>query len=189
VSHDDTQDKQNDQALGALRSLGDVGVQPSPYMKTRVLAKVRAEKSKRPSYLKWLWPSISGALAFALLVVLVRPDFDQQNPAMQVAKYEIGQPYMLKVDLRTYEDQEIAQARIRLNDVVAFSSKRHSHIKQLKSLTLQWEQLAGKQYLPIVIEGLQSGDGQVLVEFLNDQGQVVDSTTMDLKFQVTGASS
>lgn len=170
-------------AKEALQSLMSFNVEPSPFLKTRILAHAREQKSLQiPFYKKMFWPA---AVALSLLLAfkfMLLPKGTIQS--IEVASYSVGQPYVIRMDIRPYQEAHIAYAEIVIDDEkIQFSSSQFESIGQQRKLVVAWENLVGKQFLPIVIKGLKNGNSEVIVNFYSSDNKLVNSQNVNLKFK------
>lgn len=173
---DQNENQLSPQAQEALSILRSSRPEPSTYMKTRVMARLREEGT--PKGRAWLWPSVSLILGLALVLVLVLPRSQWAPEALSVQK-----PYMVKVDLRPMDNSDLAYAVIELEgDGIQFSSNKFNEVEKLKSLRIEWQVLIGKQYLPIVIEGIKAGPASVVVRFYDNEQRLVEKKNVQLSF-------
>ncbi|MGE4130430.1 MAG: hypothetical protein AB7F86_02265 [Bdellovibrionales bacterium] len=166
-------------ASKALKSLQEARLSPSPFLAARITAKALAAEPKLGATFGWraFW---AGALASVLLVAT---SFWVLNRKSQVVEYAVEQPYMLKVDLRSLDPQQISYVVIELQgQPIRFASEKFSEVAEMKSLTLKWENLVGKQYLPLVVKGTSAGDSKVVVHFYDENSGLIMSKDIKLKF-------
>lgn len=168
-----------------LRSLSEVQVQPSVFMKSRVLANVKASQ-KEPWWAKWLWPAVTfGLVAILVLGWFNQPNLEKQEPF--TSTYALDQPYLIRFDIRALKDQPVAYAEVSLEDSkVQFISKKFVDIQRSKNLVVHWENLLGKQYLPVVIKGVEQGVSNVKVRFYNKDGEIIKHQNMVFHFNERG---
>ena len=168
------------QSQQALQSLKSLSVEPSPFLKTRVLAHAREQRQSKISFFKkyFLIPSITAALA-----ILVSISYLQKKDSA-VPTYAMGKDYVIRMDIRPFKDEPIAYAEIVLDDEnVQFSSIKFSEISAQKKMTVSWENLVEKQFLPIVIKGLKAGSSKVVVNFYDANNNLVKTQDVNLKFK------
>lgn len=152
----------------------------SAYMKTRVLAQVREKQAKKRGLPFWAWFSMGVTFAFAL--VFVGLNFGENLYSGSKA-LGLNKPYMIRVDLAPVQDLNIAYAEVQLGQkFVRFSSKEFARISELRELKIQWQSLAGKSYLPLVVEGTESGVASVFVNFYDTSNRLVQQKTISLDF-------
>lgn len=163
----------------ALISIRDLQVEPSPYLQSRILA---AHRDKSNQVQKWYYffaGSLLSALTVALLFVMARPAVNSVN----VASFKTGQAYLLKVELKSLGNKEVAYAEVEiLGDSFEFFSESHGELSEQTKLVFEWEQLNRKDYLPIVIRGRKMGVGKMLVSFYNSRNEKIDSRVVPIQF-------
>lgn len=168
------------QSQKALQSLKTLSVEPSPFLKTRILAHVREQKQSKVSFFKkyFLVPALTAAVAIVMTIGYLKSK-DSGVPA-----YAMGQDYVIRMDIRPYKESAIAYAEIVLGDEkIQFSSSKFTEISVQKKMTISWENLVEKQFLPIVIKGLKEGSSKVVVNFYDASNNLVKSQDVHLKFK------
>ena len=171
-------DKDKKQYEEAIKALQGIHAEPSPYMKTRILANVREAEAQKQKAFPWL-QLVFGSLAAAALAVVIT---FQVMPTSQGEVVALGKPYLVKADLRLLEEADLSYVKVELVGSVQFSSDKFEHIKEMRSLTLSWDKLVGKQYLPVVVKGVEKGESHVKIHFYNDAGEVVKTQDYQLDF-------
>lgn len=150
---------------------------PSPYLKTRVLAQFRAQEERhgQGAFHRWFWQLLSAGLALALVF-----SFLQRSPENT---YNIAQPYMVRVDLRNISNLDLGYAVVELQDShLRFVSQKFSLPEEIRQLTVDWQNLIGQNYLPIIVEGTQTGRGRVAVKFYSKEKQLIEERDILLHF-------
>ncbi|MBC7467243.1 MAG: hypothetical protein H7256_14730 [Bdellovibrio sp.] len=182
--HDDQNQNETPSGLKALRS---VPLQPSAFLATRVQRNFESsatrpkldQKKNKASFLVG-----TGLMALALVVV----GFWQLNAFIPPTKsnepvFALGKPYLIRMDIREISHAEIAYAEISLGgDNIQFSSEKFKHIQRDKTIRIAAKSFSQKQYLPVVVEGVENGKAQVTVRFYNDRHELVTTRQMDLNF-------
>lgn len=177
---DDDQKKKYAEALGALKS---IEVEPSPYMKTRILANVKEQQKQTAKSFNWIY-ALMGSAVTAALTVVISFQFLMQPEGTIV---ELGKPYMVKADIRMMEELHPSYVKVELVGNVQFSSERFKQIQQMRELTLSWEKMAGKQYLPVVVKGVEQGESHVRIHFYDSNNNIIK--TQDYHFDFKKGSS
>ena len=187
MRHDETDSNEgfsSEESQKALHSLRSLSQDPSPFLKTRVLARAREKQNNKKSlFLKYFFQS---SLVTAILVVVAVSLFSktQKSDLQQIASYVTGQAYVIRMDIRPYKESAIAYAEIVLDDDnIEFSSKQHIEISQQKKLVVSWENVVQKQFLPIVIKGTKPGSSKVIVNFYDSENKLVNSQNVNLNFK------
>ncbi len=180
MGHDESNENKNPQYEKMISSLKGIDVEPSSYMKTRVLARAR-EINEQKQAKRFSWKSlifVAAATAFVVLMVSRFVFIEQQEPGL-----EVGKPYVVKADLRSMNDLgNVAYVQVELDGEIQFSSKKFSRIREMRSLKLSWEKLVGKQYLPVIVEGTSSGNSVVRVKFFGKDNKVIKTEEYDFSF-------
>lgn len=165
----------------SIQALREINPEPSPFLSTRVLAHHNEALQKKKSPLKlWIQILVPTIATTAIIVAISMSLFRTNSPEA----FSLNQAYIVKADLREFsESSEIAHVTIELEGEVAFTSKKHNKISKMRSLHLSWEQLAGKQYLPVVVKGLQPGTSNVKIYFYDKNSNIIKTQTFDFRFQ------
>lgn len=175
---------ENTAALKALRSLKHVSPEPSPYLEARVTAQFRESRKAQPQSI-WL-ALVSGALASAFVFVLGFSFFlKSKGPvAPTVADYQVGQDYVIRMDIRALKEAPISYAEVVLEgENVQFSSGKFAAISQQKKIVISWDSLVEKQFLPIVLKAKSGGRSKVVVNFYDSENKLVNTRDLDLNFK------
>lgn len=177
-------DSESTAGLKALRSLQHVSPEPSPYLEARVAAHFRENLKTQPKSI-WL-PLLSGALASAFVFILGFSFFLKSNgPARPaVADYQVGQDYVIRMDIRALKESPISYAEVVLEgENVQFSSGKFAAISQQKKIVISWDSLVEKQFLPIVLKAKSGGRSKVVVNFYDSENKLVNTRDLDLNFK------
>jgi hypothetical protein len=176
----------NEETPAALISLRKLKVEASPFLTQRVLNNFEAAKkqSNKPWFYQWFW-KVSTALSCAALVGLA-VKFSILQTELQSktqAHFSLNRPYLIRVDIRDLSSSEVAYAEVVLaKEGMQFASQDYVDLKDQHKLTVVWEHMLEKQYLPIVVSGTKSGAGQVKVYFYDQENKLVDSKEINLSF-------
>ena len=163
----------------ALEHVKNTEIEPSSFLKTRILANIKAGSVKKSrNYLFVFSPKL--IFSSLLLLFIFSMIFFQK---VENSIFPVSKPYMVKIDIRSLKDADVDSVKVELAGVISFSSKKFTEIKNLKELTLSWENLVGKQYIPIVIEGEKSGKGSLKVYFYNSQNKLITNKLLSFKFK------
>lgn len=176
------------QALSALKSLRN---EASPYLKNRVLRNIDAQSQEKQK--SWfadffqqfkLAPSLAvAAFTLVLSFLLFNSNKIFQQPNQQPA-FNLGQAYVIRMDIRPLPNENIAYAEITLPDEnVQFASLKFDDIKSQKKLVVSWEGMLKKQYMPIVVQGTKAGASKVIVNFYDSDRNLVTSKEVSLYFK------
>lgn len=166
-------EKQIKALLGRLRDTETA--EPSPYLKTRVLARVREEKRKASRVRQWLWgfcgATATGAVAMIAWIQVSSPTF----------KAVAHQPVAVRVDMKDLGGKNIARATVELPEGVQFFSKKFPEIAAKTSLDLPVA--AAPHALPIVIQADEAGMKSVKVRFFNEENRFVAERVLKIQFK------
>jgi len=173
-----------DQSHSALVALRKMTVAAPPFLANRVVNQALRKTDSPQTGLRinlWFWPALSGVLACALVWILSSGG-PMSSPSV-VKTYALNQPYLIRLDLRALDTNDIAYAEIHLdNENIHFASTQFAEVQSLKTLSIAWEQLLDKQYLPIVVQGSRSGHSLVRVEFYDHNRKLMTTKQMTLIF-------
>lgn len=172
MSENENQDYQ--QKVSALKNLD---VQPSPYMKTRLMAQFEDMK-KQKQVLWWQRWFFVAPLTASFVLIISFVSIQMLSPQQSVLN--LNQPYIVKADLRSFSEIPPAFVQVELEEGLEFSSKKFSKINEMRTIYLSWEQLAGKQYLPVVVRGIQKGTPKVLIKFFDQKNQLIKTESFQL---------
>ena len=177
----------------AIQSLKSISIQPTPYLMTRILHNLDLRQQAQEnltlkSRIKYLaqqfkfWPSFSVALATLLISFIFFKNFNKTSEIVNY--YQIGQAYIIRVDIRPLPKNEIAYAEIALNDDnIEFTSQKYTELKLQKKLVVNWDSMLEKQYLPIVVKGTKEGSSKVIVNYYDSDHNLVTSQEVSLYFK------
>ncbi len=168
-----SRDDQN-QVAEILKTLKSVELNPSPYMKTRVLAHVRERAHARKVRI-WKWFGILSPIASMMIVAgffyLTQPNF----------KAEINQPILVSVEVKQVNTLHAELAEISLPDGVFFYSKKYPELKEKRTLTVSAEAFANGS-LPLVIKSENTGKKSIKVQFKDNNNQIIGEKVIQIKF-------
>lgn len=169
------------QVKAILRQLDNQPLAPSPYLKTRVLARWQEEENKRRANAVW-WRRYAlgvASLATAALVCLVIFHKGKTQPFQMMAH----QPVAVRVDLKDIKKETVARATVELPKGVSFFSQRYPTVHGQRALDLQITNVAVlNRPLPIVIKAEETGIKEVHVRFFNKEDRLVGEKVVIIKF-------
>ena len=177
----DPRDSENELAKKSAAIFGRVKkleMQPSPYMKTRVLAQFREKRTKSLRLRFWQVLAVgSGLLAAGLVFVMFAgPTGNGLGHYGAVVDRQIA----IRLDLSA-ESPQVAYVEVQLPDGVHFYSKSYPEFASLRTLTLD-RPAGSSQSLPIVVLSNQAGVKDVVVKFLGSDKQVIAVRNLKIKF-------
>lgn len=157
-------------------------MEPSPYLKTRVLAYWR-EKHAPKGLL--FWKLLSGiSLAGFLALSFVSYQLLQQKKSDGLTQ----QAYVIHIDFNQSDKEMVAQAEVELPEHVHFVSS-NKEIREERKLTLPVSVKAlGRGKLPFVVSSDISGEKSIRVRLLNEKNEVVREQVLKLTFAKQGNS-
>ena len=162
----------------ALKSLRALDLDASPFLATRVKANLKSSRHEVPLFKKFWLTRLATSMVVAAMILL-NTHLNSESKKL----YSLGQPYMIRMDIRAIPQSEIAYAEISLDgDTAEFSSKKFTEVRQKKVLTVSADTLKDKQYLPVIVRGVKAGETKVTVSFYNSNDEVVTSKSMTLAF-------
>jgi hypothetical protein len=154
-----------------------IGMEPSPYLRTRILAELRERNSRKSTINLWRWVA-SGCFTMAMGLLIWTSVM--KHPAFEAA---VHQPYVVRVEMAELQTELIAGAEISLPDGVYFYSEAIPDLKEKRVLDLAWNARLNKPVLPFVIKGEGKGFRQVKVKFFNSAREVVAERTLTIEFK------
>jgi hypothetical protein len=166
-----------DQAFSEVRR---IGMEPSPYLRTRVLAELRERNSRHKAV--YLWKRVAAG-CFGLAMAAVIWTSLSRTPAFEAV---VHQPYVVRVEMAELQTEVIAGAEISLPDGVYFYSEAFPDLKEKRVLDLAWNASLKKPVLPFVINGDHKGLKEVKVKFFDKERKVVAERTLRIEFMDKG---
>lgn len=157
----------------------------SPYLKTRVLARVRETAPQQAM-------GFSFRLAFGSLMSLalmvsgasyINRVVHKESAPNFVALAQ--KPTVVKMDLKDLK-MGTSHAQVELSDGVHFYSQKFPEIKNKNQLDFDWKNQSAPSTLPIVVRSEAGGNQFVRVKFFNDQDQLVSERVLKIQFQAAG---
>ncbi|MEQ1877154.1 MAG: hypothetical protein ABL958_10940 [Bdellovibrionia bacterium] len=164
-------------AAAAFASARQMDLQPSPYMKTRILAELRDRKSRTQSVS--LWKRVAVACSAMAAVALIWTSMSKSTAFEAV----VNQPYVVKVEMAELQKELIATAEIALPDGVTFYSENYPELREKRNLELAWNGDLKQAVLPFVINGGHKGLKEVKVRFFSADKKVVAERVLKIDFR------
>ncbi len=143
-------------------------IQPNPYLKHVVLARLKNHKRKN-----WVLPFAFAALALMIMAGVL---FDTTGYSAQTQT-----PILVKVDVQ--KEILAAHVHILLPPGVHFYSKNHPELNSEDQLKLRWQKKLGRTDFPIVIMANESGSKKILIRFLDENFQLASEKTIAILFK------
>lgn len=155
---------------------------PSPYLKTRVLARMSEPAQKGFNFWK--------ALSFASLAAVFILGFVSLQLLRQQRKSDgiTQQAYVIHIDFNQSDKNMVAQAEVELPEHVHFVSS-NKDIRDERTLTLPVDvKVLGRGKLPFVVASDVSGEKSIRVRLLNEKNELVREQVLKLTFAKQGES-
>jgi hypothetical protein len=180
MSHGQDNQKQNEAqriVAGAFAQARQMDLQPSPYMKTRILAELRDRKSRTSRVSLWKRVAASATAMMAIALIWMSTS---KSTAFEAV---VNQPYVVKVEMAELQTELIAGAEIALPDGVTFFSENYPELKEKRNLELAWNGNLKQSVLPFVINGGRKGLKEVKVRFFGADRKVVAERVLKIDFK------
>jgi hypothetical protein len=180
MSHgsDNQQDNAKRVVEGAFNKARQMDLQPSPYMKTRIMAELRERNSRKHTVS--LWKRVAaGGFAFGLGMLIWTSTL--KSTAFEAV---VNQPYVVRVEIAELQTELIAGAEIALPDGVFFYSENYPELKEKRNLELAWNGNLKQSVLPFVINGDHKGLKEVKVRFFNSDKKVIAERILKIDFKM-----
>lgn len=184
MSTNETPNSEETQKLNSIfGSLRESKIEPSPFLKTRVLARANEGKSLQNSL--FFWKAISVGSLFSLAAALILTfNLYKKTQVDGIA----NQAYVIHIDFNDADKTSVARAQIELPNDVHFVSKS-GKMRDQRSLTLPVAvKTLGKGKLPFVVSADVAGDKEIKVRLLDQNDKVVREQVMKLKFAKADSS-
>lgn len=157
-------------------------LEPSTFMKTRVLAHWRESRANRGLR---FWKLLSGiSLAGVLVLGFTSYRLLQQKPSDGITQ----QAYVIHIDFNQSDKEMVALAEVELPENVHFVSG-NKEIREERKLTLPVSVKAlGRGKLPFVVSSENSGEKSIRVRLLNEKNELVREQMLKLTFAKQGST-
>lgn len=161
----------------ALQSARQMDLQPSPYMRTRILAELRDRKSRKQAVS--LWKRVAAGCFTMAVGALIWTSMFTGKASFEAV---VNQPYVVRVEMTELKTELIAGAEISLPDGVYFYSESYPELKEKRSLDLAWNGSLERPVLPFVIHGEHKGRKEVKVKFFDRERNIVAERALRIEF-------
>jgi hypothetical protein len=160
--------------LSAARELAP---EPSPYLKTRVLAQLR--ERRQAGRLK-IWKTLAFLSPVASMLVVAGFWF----AGLQGAAYSahVGDRVLVRVEVEQLQNQGVRFAEVELPAGVYFYSERYPELKEKRSVVLAWNDQMDVSNLPVVIQGQATGSKQIKIRFQDSEHRTVKERQVTIRF-------
>jgi len=148
-------------------------LEPRPYLETRVLSELHKKTLPIPVSLPslhfWKRLAITSSVLTVVALIVVSTRFFPQ------ATYEafVGQPFVVRIELKNLNQTQIAKARIQLPEGVFFDLEDYPELKNTRTLTLRWSHLRNEEIFPFVLSARETGLKTVRVDFLDENSGII----------------
>lgn len=165
-----------------LEKLRSVRVEASPFLKTRVMARIQEnEKSKREVWI-WRWLAAS-SLALCAAVVMWHVQSVKTNSAMLADAFSVQQNYIIQIDLGGERLKDARVAEVELPSGVHFVSKTHPEVAEMRNMRLPIsEAQAQRSRLPFVVSSESSGRKELKLRIFDEVGTVIQERILSVNF-------
>ena len=163
-----------------IRQLFDAGdealPEPSPFLKTRILARLteNAEQAKLRRWRRWAILSPLAAAALVLAILVYRPA-EFQAP--------VNTSVLIRVAVEELRGDAIAFAEIELPDDVTFYSEKYPELIEEREIRVTWLDQYEKDALPIVVRASTPGLKRVKLRFLDQNEAVLEERQLEIDFR------
>lgn len=164
----------------------NVEFEASPYLATRVLARLRENRKVQRQI--WFWRILSGSVvAFGCAALVLSSRWLEP---MQDASVKVAQAYVIHVDFTAAEVASVDHVEVELPDGVHFYSKAHAkELAELRKLNLPISPaLAGRNKLPFVVQSEQTGEHRLMVRMFDGENNLIRERQLTVEFQGAGES-
>ena len=171
------QDETPSLVRSALLKLEVGDLEPSPFMKTRLLAQFKEREQKRKSV--FIWKLVSGfsvtACAVLAITLINQPSTDSKAMA--------DNPYVIHMDFNSGDLKSVTSAEIYLPEKVHFVSGGSQDLKDRKILRLPLKVgQAGRTRLPFVVSSSEIGMQILRVRLYDDNGDLLKEKDLKIRF-------
>jgi len=169
-----------------LKPLKDELPEVSPYLKTRVLARVREAAPARSYGLSFRLAF--GSLMSVALMVTGASYINRVTHRVSAPNFVAmaQKPTVVKMDLNDLK-LGTSHAQVELSDGVHFYSQKFPELRNRNQLDIDWTNQAAPESLPIVVRAEAGGNQFVRVKFFNDQDQLVSERVLKIQFQASSS--
>lgn len=162
-----------------FKQVKDIEIEPSVYMKPRILARLNEISPSRFSLFFWKMLGLSSsAVALGLaLFVTISHYLPSENPAFKALTHEL-----LAVKIDVYQAESVARMDIILPDGVQFYSEKFPQLNELSQLSLAVNEQMSLKGLPIVVKGQTEGVKRLTIHFYNAKHELIQTKTITIDF-------
>ncbi|NIS37623.1 hypothetical protein GWN26_00270 [Candidatus Saccharibacteria bacterium] len=186
---------ENDSSLekeiqGIFRKVENEVPDPSPFLKTRVLALYRERVKSRRGLLFWRLATFSGVgfgMAAIAFLLIVRGPLSSSSTGLPDTQFKalVGQPMAIQLKpagVGMSSNDAFRRVEVLLPDGVRFYSLKYPQISKWKQISLEREKLAEKAKFPVIIRSDTAGTKTIKVRFVNVEGQILKEQNLETYF-------
>ncbi|MBK7961839.1 MAG: hypothetical protein IPK04_11975 [Bdellovibrionales bacterium] len=171
------------QIKSLFQAAKDTDLEPSPYLRVRVLASLQMRRSSFLRINSWKIVSAVSTLALVLVSTYTLNLHRRAEPTV-VAQ----QSYVIHVNFSEDDLTRVVKAEVVLPEGVGFVSKK-GLTDGKKSLRLPIDiKSAGRGKLPFVVTSTVGGEQKILVRLLDEQNHLVREQYLKFKFAENGTN-
>ena len=153
--------------------------EPSPYLKTRVLAELRSRNQERKLRV-WKFLALGSGAFSALIVASLFLVSKSAKDGSYVA--QVNERVLIRVEVEKLQGQGVKFAEVELPKGVQFYSERYPELKDLRSVTLAWNESMDLSRLPVVIQATEAGSKKIRIRFLGSDHALLKEQQVTIKF-------
>ncbi len=172
-------DQQNEQIRNLFLKVENAQVEPSAFMKTRVLAHLKEGQIQQKTVRFWQFLSVG---SFAVMILIGSYAMYTLNAVKNDGI--TNQAYVIHVDFNQDDLSKVARAEVSLPDDVNFMSKGKVHSLRQMTLPVQIK-TAGRGKLPFVVSSAVEGEKSIKVRLLDENNNLVREQILRFKFAKT----
>jgi hypothetical protein len=161
---------------GLFRQADEIPLEPSPFLKTRILAHVREARAKRSGLCWKVWALASSAASLLLLALVLWP-----MKSSLIAN--VDQKIAVRVEVAALEDNVVAYAKVELPEGVSFVSTKYPELQKARGVTLAWIPEFERHGLPVIIQASSPGRKTVRILLLDRNHAVRKTKEVTITFQ------
>jgi hypothetical protein len=153
--------------------------EPSPYLKTRILAELRSRGQDRRLRI-WKFVALGSGAFSALIVASLFLVSKHSTEGSYVA--QVNERVLIRVEVERFQGQGVKFAEVELPAGVNFYSEKYPELKDLRSVTLAWNENMNVSRLPVVIQATETGSKKIRIRFLGGEHELLKEQQVTIKF-------
>ena len=161
-------------------------VEASPFLKTRVMARIRENETAKREV--WVWRALTAtSMALCVSVVWWHMDTQKKNSALLADAFNTQQNYVIQIDLGGDRLKDARVAEVDLPDGVRFVSKTRPEVSELRNMRLPITEVdTQRSRLPFVVSSETSGRKELKLRILDEEGSVIQERVLSVNFVARG---